>query len=132
MQSLINASVVRTTAFWVLWVLGGLFSFYGLFGLVSPWILHPRFPVTSLQLLCHLAISLAAAIVGLAVVLRFRIAAIVLCVWFAYLEALQIWGTLHGFYLPHPPPYSAFDIVILVLLALLPVVLTILSWRALR
>ena len=124
--------VVQRSGLAILQLFGGAFILFGLLGSVFRWLFPSRLLHSHLDIVFSVVIFCCAAIIGLAVVYRYRWGAIVLSVWFGFLGAQQIYGMIHGFFLPHPPDFSPIQIGGMAVFALLPAFVTAIAWKRLR
>jgi hypothetical protein len=129
MVSATTAMWLRKSAFVVLLIYGGLCTVIGVSGIFLPLALGHRGP---LHLWRYILVGPVAALIGAGILMRLRVAAVLLALLFALTGAEEMYGVAHGFGLPNPPQISAAEITCILVFTLLPAVLVVLSWKRLR
>lgn len=129
MKSATLVGWLRCSSFVLLLLYGGLFVMFGLLSTLLPLVSYGRGPV---QVWRYILAGPVATLVGVGTLMRLRLPAVVLSVLLALAGAVEMVGIAHGFGLSNPPHISASEIGCVVIFALLPSVLTTLSWKRLR
>jgi hypothetical protein len=116
-------NLARAIAVVLVQICGAIFSLMGLGCSIIGTVLRYRFPQSHLYLFCQLLVCLAAVLVGLATVFRYRMAAVVV----ASSCLLLCVDAAHGM-----ARYSRFEIIAELLIALIPAIVTVFAWPRLR
>jgi hypothetical protein len=108
---------------------GSLCTLIGAAGLFVPFILGHRGPVILWR---YILLGPIAALAGAGTLMRLRLAAVLVALFFALAGADEMYGIAHGFGLPNPPHISNTEIVCVLVFTVLPLVLVVLAWGQLR
>ena len=122
-------SIPGTIALVGLRIFGCFFLALGLFGSVLRWTLPQLLPHTALHVAVSFALFFCGALVGLAVLFRFRWAAILLSATYAFIGYVAVSNAADGMF---PSELSPASVAWLMALALLPAFLTVVAWQQLR
>jgi hypothetical protein len=125
-------NILRRIAAFLVQLSGAVFAIMGLGGFLVGTVLRYRIPHSRLYMLLQFLVSALVVFVGVATVLRIRLAAVAVAACFLALCLEEAYGMSHGFHLPNPPHYSRVTIVVQALVGLIPFILITLAWPRLR